>query len=345
MLACAILTLVVPDGISANPHFRRKMWIRWRSPQLSFRLDAGTLDGLTRQQVEGAFKAAADAWNSVESTAPKIVIPPLEAPLTITDASFRARFRRDASGDFRTADRSTENLIVLEDSNGGLQFEGSVVAHTILWPASEASPPRLSRAVIAVRRRFLNESWTVERLTAAALHEFGHAMSLDHLESPVGASIESPDELPVMFPVTVGQRRLKEDDIASLRAGYPNPAFRAQYGQIRGVVEMEQNGQAFAVEGANVIAESLSDRTLVYSALSGILGDRPGEFVLAVRPGTYKLTIQRPHHQSMPPASIPFEDKMSLRDPVTVVESSTAVQTIASIASVRILVQQTRRIQ
>src|SRR3989338_135100 len=142
-----------------------------------------------------------------------------------------------------------------------------------------------------------NPELVLEVIKATILHEFGHAIGLDHAQINVdslafGAPQSVRDEVPLMFPISVNDLSdIKRDDKTSISLLYPETPALAGFGEINGHV-FREDGMT-QVLGANVIARNVSDplREAV-SIISGYL-DSTGSFKLfALPPGNYRVEIE-----------------------------------------------------
>jgi hypothetical protein len=111
-------------------------------------------------------------------------------------------------------------------------------------------------------------------LESALLHEIGHFIGLDH--SPVGGATVTQGGYGI--DTEVG---LSSDEIAAVRALYPQPSITATLGHLRGRVLMNGAG----VFGAMVTAENEAG-----NAVAGTISRVNGSYeLLAVPPGNYRI--------------------------------------------------------
>ena len=139
---------------------------------------------------------------------------------------------------------------------------------------------------------------TIEVFKATALHEFGHAVGLDHSQINIEAIIRGTaqnirDAVPLMFPVAVNNLfDILRDDKSAISLVYPNQTELAKFGEINGRI-LRADGTT-SVLGANVIARNIDNPLLeAVSCVSGYMAGTDGSFLLfALPPGKYRVEVE-----------------------------------------------------
>lgn len=125
------------------------------------------------------------------------------------------------------------------------------------------------------------------------VHEFGHAIGLDHAQINDGDEVTSP----VMYPAVASDYKssssLKPDDIAWASKLYPSKTFKSTYAVIKG--KLVRDGGT-PVLGANIIfTDESNDTSRImnrFSCVSDWLMNKDGAFEIAVTPGVYSIQIE-----------------------------------------------------
>jgi hypothetical protein len=201
-------------------------------------------------------------------------------------------------------DDSFGNVVVIDDRGDIVaDLAGEENRDQILgW----ATPLKTSSAIgrfVSLMNGALASSVSVAESTM--VHEFGHALGLDHSQinaEMVNDGDEDNDQfVPTMFPTSTDDDttlvELNPDDVAWIVDFYGKAARKATFGTLTGRV---QKGSA-PVLGANVIAvavtttpggqrvESSMDR---FSCVSDYLTVKDGRFRVLVPPGDYRMIVE-----------------------------------------------------
>lgn len=212
------------------------------------------LDGFAK--VVSQIRAAAKVWNDVETSA------------------LRLRFdgvMRPGSND--TAATPSIN-VVFEDLPPGVNgYGGPTVRNEVVTTPDGALVP-IQRSVVVLAKSMVNRpSWT-EAYFLTAVHEFGHALGLQH-------SFVSGAMATEITRATTKIRPILPDDVAGLSLLYPAPGFAESLGAISGRV-VNTNGVPQAMASVVAVAPG--------GAAVGTLTHPDGTFRIAgIPPGQYFL--------------------------------------------------------
>jgi len=140
--------------------------------------------------------------------------------------------------------------------------------------------------------------YSFEELKGVFVHEFGHAIGLDHAQINYNYvrdfNTATDKYVPTMIPIATtdlsAMGELNPDDKAVLTLIYPAGTYLSAYGKITGTVEWP-GGKP--VLGANVVAVQIGDEKMSrFSSVSDVYTENTGEYEMLVTPGTYNLFIE-----------------------------------------------------
>jgi len=165
--------------------------------------------------------------------------------------------------------------VVFEELPPGVNGYGSVTVRGDLIPGANFVP--IQRSQIVLSRDLANRPSWGSAFFLTAVHEFGHALGLQHSFTSGAMATEITRGTTKIRPIT-------PDDAAGLSVLYPTPTFRQQLGGITGRVTAGNDGMAMA----SVVA--IAPRGAAVSALTNpdgtfkIEGLPPGQYYLYAHP-------------------------------------------------------------
>jgi hypothetical protein len=265
--------------------------IKYKVDRGPFRTD-GAKVVISSDAAVASIRRAFDFWSSVPTASIRFQF----AGLLEEDVTTAARFLA-IRGD------PTQGNVVILDHDGAIT-DGIFGVGNSSRVLGFANPVREGNRIV----RFYSVmngrlATSVEQFEPTFVHEFGHAVGLDHSQIHLDVAnngIPDDDDLvPIMFPTDTDSekatppraRKLHPDDIAWLSTLYKNGHTAAAFGTIRGRV-VRSSDPTKAVLGANVVAIHQDNLLIRCSCVSDYLAKGTGEFLIPVPPGKYKLFIE-----------------------------------------------------
>lgn len=327
LLLWAVVAIPFPVVAGGPLNFANGSAIVWNSQNtISYQIDRGDLGRIASADIQALIRTAFNTWSDVPT------------------ASIKFAFSGSLNDDVTTY---ADYLIVTNHETGGnvvvLDNDGDIVAEA----AGEGNRNRIAgfaTAVVSGNRiasfySLMNGRKAVSKdaVFRTLVHEFGHAVGLDHTQIHVdlaGEGLAANEKyIPVMYPMGADdylqRAKLKPDDVAWISLLYPSATFNTAYGRIKGRV-VRAAPSSRAVLGANVVATKEGDaeasRMQQISCVSDWLREGNGQFVIPAPPGTYKLHVEPirisftgvssvgPHANT--PTSPSFVDPILPSDPV-----------------------------
>jgi Matrixin/IPT/TIG domain len=232
---------------------------RWQALPVSYRIHAGGLPSLGNGSEFIAMQRAFDAWQNLPSSA--------------------IAFRYEGTTPIQNGGNDGVNVISFQDTN--FSFGTGTIAVTL----SSSSQGFFRDADILFNPSNSSITFATDGradgfdIQAIATHEIGHFLGLDHT-GIVSATMNPTGGRGTVFP-----RSLKSDDIIGASTLYPEPAWFAAAGGLRGRIT---NGGA-SVFGAHVVVLDTEGNTIVstLTELDGsyqISGLAPGSYALYAEP-------------------------------------------------------------
>ncbi len=252
--------------------------------------DSGIDAAMARAMVTDAFAV----WEAVPGVRLRFATPTL-LPVDVTSkAQYLNLENDDDSGNWIVFDqegRIVDNLLGVGNSNFILGFAAPIQTEN-----------RIGRFVSLMNGKLAHSR---AQFQPTLVHEFGHAVGMDHSQIQSGLSHDmdptNDSGVPIMFPTSVDSEDLPEpparplhgDDVAWVSWMYRKSVaeFGSQFARLRGVVRRKNGGQPLL--GANVVAIDQADpQGRRYSCVSDYLRGGTGRFLIPVPPGKYKLFVE-----------------------------------------------------
>lgn len=261
--------------------------VLWNVAQpIAYWIDGGPLGQFPEPVPQRFASDAFDTWAKVPT-----------ASLTLSAARLPEDVRTAARYIALEKDRRRGSVVVFDnvgDIVRGIYGKGNE-KHILGFATPRLSGQHFTRFTALMNGFLARDAATVR---STMVHEFGHALGLDHaqINVPFAGNGNTNDDqyLPTMYPTSTDDDAtlidLNPDDEAAVSRLYPNAAFARSFGTIRGRL-VRADGRP--VLGANVVASALvggtEDPMQRYACVSDYLMHADGTFEIIVRPGTYRL--------------------------------------------------------
>lgn len=293
--------------------------LKWNlASAINYRVDKGALGQIADPQ-----KMAADAFGAWTQALPSLQIKQSTMAENVTSV---VRYKQLANTPIEG------NIVVFDDSGQIIEDLYGAGASSLI--IGQTNPFRSNTELVRFVGLFNGaKGGDRAKMSYMMVHEFGHALGLDHSQVNADAARNgnAADDagLPTMYPTSSDDNaqlaKLNPDDVSALLALYSAAGSPSGYAILKGRV---MRGGAI-VRGANVLATAVSqgangfvdDRVNRFSCVSDFLMNQDGAFVIAVPPGRYRLQVEPILKAFFGPSSVgPYAAKatdISFVSPVT----------------------------
>jgi hypothetical protein len=294
-LSALFLGVIAINGVALNAGGPLKVTsgnaVLWNATNvIAYQIDKGPLGVIAEADVPKLIGSAFDKWAQVPTAALSFSQGSLGEDVDTTvrllqlrgNASFASVMVSDSTG-------------AIVDGVFGVGSKTSVLGFA--EPMLNTPGSEIARFVAVMNGTFSSNLPTIR---STLVHEFGHALGLDHSQINsgfAGDGIVANDQfLPSMFPTSSDDDTplidLNPDDEAWISRLYPRSNFSTTYGTISGTITRAGK----PVLGANVVAIAViggvEDELKRFSCVSDYLMTSNGRFDLHVPPGEYKIRVE-----------------------------------------------------
>jgi uncharacterized protein (TIGR03437 family) len=262
---------------------------------ITYNVDQGPLGTLTNAQAVTMVNELFGIWQAVPGA--NLTIQNGGALNVDVNASNYTTYRANTNADayhpiiFDTDGSITDSVFGAGASTVTAGFAGP----GWLISTDPAQDGKIVDASAVLNAKFLSSGYgTLTEFKAIVLHELGHFLGVGHSQANLGLAFDreaifnNNDSLPIMFPISLGDRSsiLSADDKAQLLRLYPGGA--TTNGTISGKVLLADGVNPF--QGANVIARRVDDpNNIAVSSVSGFYYKGTG---VNASKGTTDATVQ-----------------------------------------------------
>jgi hypothetical protein len=256
---------------------------------VSYQVDRGPVGPLDEKAAREHVQAAFDVWTKVETAS----IPAFSAGLLTNDVQSGKEYLA------LKQDPASGNIVVF-DNDGSIIDDLSGMgnsAYILGWALPFTKDGFIVRFVSLFNGSLIDPSDLREfRLTL--IHEFGHALGLDHsqIQWEVAGDGNAANDVfvPTMYPTSSDgakfRKDLHADDVAWISKLYPKAGkFAKSHGTVCGKL-VHANGNP--VLGSNVVAIRSDIPNIRFSATSDWLKGHDGSFEMSVPPGDYTIKVE-----------------------------------------------------
>jgi hypothetical protein len=306
LLSLLVALLVASPGRSGGPLcYNAQKPLVWNSSQpIEYWIDKGPLrsprppsdPGVTASKAKQMVQDSFDVWTAIGTCALEFKM----AGVLDDDVNTGQEFIN------ATENNTTKNIVIFDQDGAILNdLYGAEQSQSVLGfaaPLVNDQETAITRFVSLMNGELVDSS-APQGFLSTLVHEFGHAVGLDHAQirpELSGDEDSSNDHLvPIMYPTSTDAddegltRPLHPDDVAWASYLYPESNFLQHYGLIRGKL-VNKGNPSKQFPGANVVAKTANNTDgPQFSCVSDYLKAGTGEFLIPVPPGTYQLSVVR----------------------------------------------------